>query len=196
MLPPTVETVGFRTTICMRFVDRNRYLLVPDWQQAIKYVKDNVIINNQIIYRCTSSHISNNFDDDLKNGLWEQISSSGGSGGSSADYKQITKLNITAPKTELISINVTSTFTKPPLEILKFVEGENDVVVTLCDFDNNDSTDFEANEFLTFDGNMSLKTIYDIVVSTPTQLVKGYCSITEDIDLTKFKSVEEMGVVQ
>lgn len=180
----------------MRFVDRNRYLLVPDWQPAIKYVKDNVIINNQILYRCTSPHIANNFDDDLKNGLWEQISSSGGSGGSNADYKQITKLNITAPKTELISINVTNTFAKPPCEILKFVGGENDVVVTLCDFDNNDSTDFEDNEFLTFDGNMSLKTIYDIVVSTPTQLVKGYCSITEDIDLTKFKSVEEMGVIQ
>lgn len=180
----------------MRFVDRNRYLLVPDWQQAIKYVKDNVIINNQIIYRCTSPHISNSFDDDLKNGLWEQISSSGGSGGSNAKYKQITKLNITAPKTELISINVTNTFAKAPCEILKFVEGEDDVVVTLCDFDNSDSTDFEDNEFLTFDGNMSLKTIYDIVVSTPTQLVKGYCSITEDIDLTKFKSVEEMGVVQ
>lgn len=180
----------------MRFVDRNRYLLVPDWQQAIKYVKDNVIINNQILYRCTSPHIANKFDDDLKNGLWEQISSSGGSGGSSADYKQITKLNITAPKTELISINVTNTFAKAPLEILKFVEGENDVVVTLCDFDNSDSTDFEDNEFLIFDGNMSLKTIYDIVVSTPTQLVKGYCSITDDIDLTKFKSVEEMGVVQ
>ena len=180
----------------MRFVDRNRYLLVPDWQPAIKYVKDNVIINNQILYRCTSPHIANNFDDDLKNGLWEQISSSGGSGGSNTDYKQITKLNITAPKTELISINVTNTFAKPPCEILKFVKGENDVVVTLCDFDNSDSTDFEDNEFLTFDGNMSLKTIYDIVVSTPTQLVKGYCSITEDIDLTKFKSVEEMGVVQ
>jgi len=183
----------------MRFVDRNRYLLVPDWQQAIKYVKDNVIINNQIIYRCTSPHIANKFEDDLKNGLWEQISSSGGSGGSggsNADYKQITKLNITAPKTELISINVTNTFAKAPCEILKFVEGENDVVVTLCDFDNSDSTDFEDNEFLIFDGNMSLKTIYDIVVSTPTQLVKGYCSITDDIDLTKFKSVEEMGVVQ
>ena len=180
----------------MRFVDRNRYLLVPDWQQAIKYVKDNVIINNQIIYRCTSSHIANKFEDDLKNGLWEQISSSGGGGGGSADYKQITKLNITAPKTGLISINVTNTFAKAPLEILKFVEGENDVVVTLCDFDNSDSTDFEDNEFLTFDGNMSLKTIYDIVVSTPTQLVQGYCSITEDIDLTKFKSVEEMGVIK
>lgn len=180
----------------MRFVDRNRYLLVPDWQPAIKYVKDNVIINNQILYRCTSPHIANNFDDELKNGLWEQISSSGGSSGSNANYKQITKLNITAPKTELISINVTNTFAKPPCEILKFVKGENDVVVTLCDFDNSDSTDFEANEFLTFDGNMSLKTIYDIVVSTPTQLVKGYCSITEDIDLTKFKSVEEMGVIQ
>ena len=49
---------------------------------------------------------------------------------------------------------------------------------------------------LTFDGNMSLKTVYGIAVSTPTQLVKGYCSITEDIDLTKFKSVEEMGVVK
>lgn len=180
----------------MRFVDRNRYLLVPDWQPAIKYVKDNVIINNQIIYRCTASHISNSFDDDLKNGLWEQISSSGGSGGSNAEYKQITKLNITAPKTELISINVTNTFAKAPCEILKFVEGENDVVVTLCDFDNSDSTDFEANEFLTFDGNMSLKTIYDITVGTPTKLTKGYCSITDDIDLTKFKSVEEMVVIQ
>ena len=108
----------------MRFVDRNRYLLVPDWQQAIKYVKDNVIINNQIIYRCTSPHIANKFEDDLKNGLWEQISSNGGSGGSNADYKQITKLNITAPKTELISINITNTFAKAPCEILKFVKAK------------------------------------------------------------------------
>lgn len=179
----------------MRFVDRNRYLLVPDWQQSIKYVKDNVVVNNLKIYRCVSSHISNNFDTDLQSGLWEQISSSGG-GGSNADYKQITKLNITAPKNELIPINVTNTFAKAPLEILKFVDGENDVVVTVCDFDNSDSTDFESNEYLIFDGDMSLKTIYDIAVGTPTKLTKGYCSITDNIDMSVYKVIDEMGVIQ
>ena len=56
----------------------------------------------------------------------------GGAGGGGISYAQITKLNATAGKEVDITINRTTVFNRPPVEILKFEAGTADTVVTAC----------------------------------------------------------------
>ena len=171
---------------------KDKLVIVPDWQKDTIYKIYNIVLYNNILYRCGTSHKSTS---KFQDNYWEPISTSGGGGGGNANYMQITKLNVTAPKTELISINVTNTFAKAPVEVLKFTTGENDVIVTVCDFDNSDSTDFKDNEFLTFDGNMSLKVIYDITMKNPASLGSTYVSESEEIDTSNFKKIANVEVI-
>lgn len=82
---------------------------------------------------------------------------------------QVTKLGVTAtlvsPYVEEIPITYTENFLLGVAEVLKFVPGEQDITQTICNFDNADSSSFEANDFIIFDGVMKLKTsdTYDMV---------------------------------
>ena len=175
----------------MKFLTKDKLVIVPDWEANTIYKINNVVLYNSILYRCGTPHKSNNTFDTA---YWEPISSSGGGGGTS-NYSQITKLNVTAPKTELIPIEITNTFAKAPVEVLKFTAGESDVLVTVCDFDNGDASDFKDNEFLTFDGNMSLKVIYDITMKDPASLGSTYVSESEEIDMNNFKKIVNVEVI-
>lgn len=176
----------------MKFLTKDKLVIVPDWEANTIYKINNVVLYNSILYRCGTPHKSNNTFDTA---YWEPISSSGGGGGGTSNYSQITKLNVTAPKTELIPIEITNTFAKAPVEILKFTTGENDVLVTVCDFDNSDASDFKNNEFLTFNGNMSLKVMYDITMKGPASLGSTYVSESEEIDTSNFKKIANMEVI-
>lgn len=176
----------------MKFLTKDKLVIVPDWEANTIYKINNVVLYNSILYRCGTPHKSNNTFDTA---YWEPISSSGGGGVGTSNYSQITKLNVTAPKTELIPIEITNTFAKAPVEILKFTTGENDVLVTVCDFDNSDASDFKDNEFLTFDGNMSLKVIYDITMKDPASLGSTYVSESKEIDMNNFKKIANVEVI-
>ena len=176
----------------MKFLTKDKLVIVPDWEANTIYKINNVVLYNSILYRCGTPHKSNNTFDTA---YWEPISSSGGGGGGTSNYSQITKLNVTAPKTELIPIEITNTFAKAPVDVLKFTDGESDVLVTVCDFDNSDSTDFNDNEFLTFDGNMSLKVIYDITMKNPASLGSTYVSESKEIDMNNFKKIANVEVI-
>lgn len=177
----------------MKFMTKDKLVIVPDWQKDTIYKIYNIVLYNNILYRCGTSHKSTS---KFQDNYWEPISTSGGGGGGgTSNYSQITKLNVTAPKTELIPIEITNTFAKAPVEVLKFTAGENDVIVTVCDFDNSDSTDFKDNEFLTFDGNMSLKVIYDITVQDTVSLGSTYVSESEEIDMNNFKKIANVEVI-
>lgn len=96
-------------------------------------------------------------------GIYVEIS--GGSGSGSIDgIKQITRLNTIAPHTTTIPINFTSKFGGLPLEVLKADAGSQGIVEVLCDFNNADETDFEANKYVEFDGTAHLKTDYKFPV--------------------------------
>ena len=115
----------------------------------------------------------------------------GGAGGGGISYAQITKLNATAGKEVDITINRTTVFNRPPVEILKFEAGTADTVVTACEFNNGDADDFNYDsDSVVFDGYMSLKTSYDVEMTTPVVLESGYLSTSENINTNQFKSFE------
>ena len=82
------------------------------------------------------------------------------SSGGDIKVNQVTKMNIVAPHTTTIDIPYTARFDKLPVEVLKMHGEQKDLVDTLADFDNADATDFESNEFVVFDGVMSLEKNY------------------------------------
>lgn len=84
-----------------------------------------------------------------------------GGGGGNTELKQLTRLGVVAntmtPHVTQIPMAYTETFDLPGIEVLEFVPGEGSIMQVFADFDNSDSTDFEENIYVKFDGNMYLR---------------------------------------
>ena len=77
--------------------------------------------------------------------------------------------------------------------MLKFEPGAQDQIVTACSFNNSDATDFVYDaEFVEFDGNMRLKTVFDIQMSEQVMLEDMFMQESSIIDLSLYKNVEEV----
>lgn len=127
-------------------------------------------------------------------GVYTKISGSSNSG-DGYEYQQITKLGVTAtattPKVIDIIIPETYDFRRKPVEVLKFVAGEENVVTTEVSFDNSDATDFQPDDQLIFDGTMRLKTEYSEMMTDNGSIGIGKKFIV-NLDLNKFKKIEKM----
>lgn len=119
----------------------------------------------------------------------------------SKQYQQVTKLGVTAPKTEDIEIAATEDFCLPPVEVLKFVQNEQDKVVSVCTFDNSDAGDFLVDgksaaetEAVVFDGTMKPNTSFAVAFTEPQTLGDGMLSESAEIDFAVYKKVEGIEV--
>lgn len=76
--------------------------------------------------------------------------------------EQVTLLNITAsietPYVKEITIPETLDFKRAPIEVLKFIPGINNNIITVSDFDAGDESLFTPNEYLIFDDTLHFKT--------------------------------------
>lgn len=133
----------------------------------------------------------------LHDALREKIEAGGGAKG---NQNQITKLGVVAtpeaPKIIEIEIEETLDFNRgTPIEVLKFIPGEQNVVTTLCEFDNADASDFEPDPMVEFDGTMHLKTQHVIPMKDEGLLGEGRLW-SAPIDLSQFKVIEKIEVNQ
>ena len=129
----------------------------------------------------------------------------GGSGGGSGtgNYRQMVAMNVTAPKTYEIKIAETTDFCFPPVEVLKFKTGQTDVVVDALTFDLADGKLFEVegissenSPYALYDnGKLYLNTKYTYKHGSATSCGNGYVTMSDEIDLSNFKSVESVEVV-
>ncbi len=178
-------------------------VFIKDWETNKKYYTDNVVFSDNILYRCTANHTSGSFTTDLSDGYWVKVSggSSGGSG--TGNYSQMVAMNVTAPKTYEIKIAETTDFCFPPVEVLKFKAGQTDVVVDALTFDLSDGKLFEVegissenSPYALYDnGKLYLNTKYEYKHGSATSCGNGYVTISDEIDLSNFKSVESVEVV-
>lgn len=81
------------------------------------------------------------------------------------NMQQITKLNIAdtldLPYMIEIPIPQTSDFLMLPPSVLKFIPDQDDLVRTLCDFQQDDQVDFEQSPYIGYDNGMYLKSVYE-----------------------------------
>ena len=132
-------------------------------------------------------------------GTYATPSGSGSGSGGASNFAQVTKMNVTAssasPKTVDITMPSSRTFFYATPNVLKFESTQTGVLVTACNFNNGDATDFVYNaDYVTFDGYMKLKTEYSINVGTPAALGSGYLASSAEIDMSNYKTVESIDV--
>ena len=176
---------------------------IKDWETNKKYYADNVVFSDNVLYRCTANHTSGSFNTDLSAGYWVKVSggSSGGSG--TGNYSQMVLMNVSAPKTYEIKIAETTDFCFPPVEVLKFKAGQTDVVVDALTFDLSDGKLFEVegissenSPYALYDnGKLYLNTEYTYKHGSATSCGNGYTTISDEIDLSIFKDVDSVGVI-
>lgn len=178
-------------------------ILIKDWETNKKYYSDNVVFNDNILYRCTANHTSGSFNTDLSDGYWVKVSGGSGGGSGTSNYSQMVAMNVTAPKTYEIKIAETTDFCFPPVEVLKFKAGQTDVVVDALTFDLSDGKLFEVegissenSPYALYDnGKLYLNTEYKYKHGSAISCGSGYVTISDEIDLSNFKSVESVEVV-
>ena len=179
-------------------------ILIKDWETNKKYYADNVVFSDNILYRCTANHTSGSFNADLSAGYWVKVSGGGSGGGSgTGNYSQMVAMNVTAPKTYEIKIAETTDFCFPPVEVLKFKAGQTDVVVDALTFDLSDGKLFEVegissenSPYALYDnGKLYLNTEYKYKHGSATSCGNGYVTISDEIDLSIFKNVDSVEVI-
>lgn len=177
-------------------------VIIKDWETNKKYYSDNVVFNDNVLYRCTANHTSDSFNTDLSNGYWVKVSGGSGGGSGTGNYSQMVAMNVTAPKTYEIKIAETTDFCFPPVEILKFKAGQTDVVVDALTFDLSDGKLFEVegissenSPYALYDnGKLYLNTEYTYKYGSATSCGNGYTTISDEIDLSIFKNVDSVEV--
>ena len=122
------------------------------------------------------------------------------SGGGNVNINQVTKLGVEAskdnPRVVSIPIEYTEDFKRLPIEVLKFIPGEDNIVKVVAEFNNGDQTDFDVDpedETIIFDGTMRLKTEYEYDLVDEGELGDGRLYSVQ-LDLSKFKSIERIDI--
>ncbi len=108
-------------------------------------------------------------------------------------YQQVTKLNTVALKGVYIPVKATANFCRPPLEVLKLRDDGISSTITQCDFTDGDAADFNENNSIKFDrGSAELQDSYQVNMTKPAEFAAGFISVTDEIDLSKFRDVIEV----
>ena len=115
-------------------------------------------------------------------------------------YTQVNKINVQIEESGFkeftFDVNDLS-YNYSPVEVLKLNDDGSDESVTICRFDNGDSSSFlyeseldEDDPFrtVTWDGNLSIKTSYDLGLGELTPCHNGYISTSHVIPLNRFRS--------
>ena len=159
---------------------------LAEWQPNTVYSKGDIVIYNSGMWRAGQNQTSDLSFDPNK---WENLS--GGGSGAIAGWKQITKLNTPSGTKVIINFPETLTFCFPPIDVLWLQAGTAGVVMNSYTFDVGDGNRFEYdNNKIEFDGTVHCKTEISVPMSEPSILGSGFISMSDEIDLDDYNSVD------
>lgn len=121
-------------------------------------------------------------------------------GGPSSDTKdqQVTLKNVIATPTKphkiYIDIPYTVNFNRRPLEILKFVESQDNIITIAATYDNQEASQFIDNKYILFDGAMKLQTRYQELMTVHSETTDTAIYTSIPVDFNEFKFIEELNV--
>ena len=174
---------------------------VTDWETNKRYAMYDLVMSSRNLYISLVAHTSINFVDDLASGKWMQINGGSSEGGGSSG-KQITKLGVVAPLSVDIDIPPTELFNSPSVEVLKFAGGSENVSTNALTFNVGDGNKFNIegvvaskSPLVTFDGVVRPNHNIKYKFGDAVKMVQNYYSESATIDLSDFKSVEEVTLV-
>lgn len=131
---------------------------------------------------------------------WSATSGGGGSGSGMNEQliHQITKLDLnglsdTTPAKFNIPVPYVENFKRSAVEVLKFKPATDNVISTVFDFVNTDKDDFEKDEYITFNGDMALKNVYERkMTEQPPNAVTNGKLYTIDMDVDEFRKINRI----
>lgn len=166
---------------------------IDTWNYNTYYPYHVLVVYDGTLYRCIVSHTSTSTFNEEN---WEELSGGGSGGGSGTGYSQVEALNVLAtlenPYVVDISINSNATHTLAPTDVLKYKEG---IIKTesMMEFVSSDVDMFNYDSrFVDFGGKLKLNTNVEIPLGTVSSLGDKYLRISDNIDLTEFKSVDRV----
>ena len=170
---------------------------VTNWATNTTYKPYHLVMFDGNLYIAIQPHTSSaDFYTDLSANMWMQVS--GGSGGSGS-WQQVTKLGVAAPLDVDITIPTTNTFNRPPVEVLKFTKGTQDVSTNALTFGVGDGSKFNVDgdlasnsQLVVFDGIAKPNHEIKYPFGATTQMTTGYYSESKTINLGDYKVVEEV----
>lgn len=108
---------------------------------------------------------------------------------SSYKYNQITKMNIEAPYTFSVNIIDTKDFNFPEINVLKFEERPPNTIITICDFNVEDTSQFESNDKIEFDGTLKLKRSNNFEVIKDSENLYHMAINKKDLQITNIEVI-------
>jgi hypothetical protein len=109
--------------------------------------------------------------------------------------KQISKMGIVGSPSNPYIIDIpinTLDFKVPRVNVLKFQQGDQDVIKTLNNFSNSESSDFQPDDMIVFDDIVHLKTRYDYKMQDEGVIGGENEEYSCTIDKSIFKSIEDI----
>lgn len=168
---------------------------IKPWASNTDYEINDVVIYNNELYLCLVNHTSQTafyLDMTTGNKKWKKLT-----GDNSLfeereleNWKQVEAFGITAPEEVNISINITTDFCRPPLEILKKKDQEKETDYMIDDFDDTANSIYKENKFIAYDDSAAhprIKYLYKI--EEINDLVDGFVCTSEEIDFKEFVEV-------
>lgn len=117
----------------------------------------------------------------------------GGGGDIEGAVNQITKLNVTAPYDKVITLSELRPIEQLCTSVLEFTPGATSTLYT-CNFNNGDSSNFTFNNnYVTFNGTMGLKDLYEINPTNDGSLGDGTL-YHQDIDKSSFQDIDSLNI--
>lgn len=169
---------------------------VDTWESNKFYPLHTLAVYNGELYRCIASHNSSASFSPVN---WELLSGSGGGSGSGTGYSQVEAIGVTAslasPYKVDIAIESNNTHTLPPTDVLKKMNGDYSIEKMLH-FDSADSTKFSYDsKYVKFeDSFLQLNRYTDVTLNESTPLGGNFLILSDDIDLSDFKSIDGLVV--
>lgn len=168
---------------------------VPTWDSNVYYPYHKLCVYQGSLYRCIIPHTSIST---FVSENWEELSGSGGEGGSGDGYSQIEAYNVVASNDTPYIINIpiesNATHTLYPTDVLKYKAGSRGTE-NIMTFNSTDAEKLEYNEdYVTFeDAKMKIKQKLEVSLSPAINLGSGYLRMSNEIYLNdKYKSVENV----
>lgn len=170
---------------------------VEEWKPKKQYNSNDLVINDNKLYLCIQRNMSTeSFEDDSS--YWALLSAT-----EHNNYGQVNKLGAKKGDTFDVSVQKTSTFSFPPVEVLKLSGVTKGVSKNVFDYDSGDGKRFTINntiasksKFIIFDGVAKPNNEYKYALGDYTKMTTNYYRVSEEIDPSEFKTFEKVELIE
>lgn len=161
---------------------------ITDWKGETDYLKNDLVVINNALYRCLNAHTSSTeFADDTV--YWQMVGVSVENG---YGYSQVQATDVVANTYIYLPIDQSSQFVKPPVEVLKADSATTGTSITSGFVPKQ--WDYDTDNVEMSYSSVKMRNSYEVKTSSPVLLSTKYIQESEEIDLSNYADVGVISV--